>query len=203
MNKKYKKFAIRFTLLLYLGIYLGIYLLGCNKSTSNQRPNILIAIADDASYLHMGKGCSWIQTPAFNRVANNGLLFTNAFTPNAKCAPSRACLLTGRNSWQLEQAANMWAYFPEKFTTYPEALTKKGYFVGYTGKPWGPGVAGEKDGKARELCGKKWSAIKLKSPVKHISPIDYASNFIQFVEHKPKDQALLLLVWRLRTAPAI
>ena len=66
------------------------------------RPNFLFAIADDASYPHMGAyGCTWVTTPGFNRVARQGLLFTHTYTPNAKCAPSRASILTGRNSWQL------------------------------------------------------------------------------------------------------
>jgi N-sulfoglucosamine sulfohydrolase len=74
------------------------------------RPNILFAVADDASWPHMSAyGCRWVRTPAFDRVAREGVLFTNAYTPNAKCAPSRACILTGRNSWQLEAAANRWA----------------------------------------------------------------------------------------------
>ena len=67
------------------------------------RPNILFCIADDASYPHFGAyGCEWVKTPAFDRVAREGILFRNAYTPNAKCAPSRSCILTGRNSWQLE-----------------------------------------------------------------------------------------------------
>ena len=65
-----------------------------------QRPNILFCIADDASYPHMGAyGTDWVRTPAFDRVAREDVLFTNAYTPNAKCAPSRASILTGRNSW--------------------------------------------------------------------------------------------------------
>ena len=76
-------------------------------------------ITDDASYPLMGAyGCSWIKTPAFDRVAREGILFTNAYTPNAKCAPSRSCILTGRNSWQLEEAANHIPFFPAKFKTY-------------------------------------------------------------------------------------
>ena len=70
------------------------------------RPNILFAIADDWSGGHAGAyGCRWIKTPAFDRVAESGLLFTRAYTPNAKCSPSRASILTGRNPWQLKAAA--------------------------------------------------------------------------------------------------
>jgi N-sulfoglucosamine sulfohydrolase len=109
-----------------------------DQATIRSRPNILLAIADDWGYGHAGAyGCKWTKTPAFDRVARDGLLFTRAYTPNAKCAPSRACLLTGRNSWQLEAACNHICFFPTKFKTYCEALADHGYFVGKTTKGWG------------------------------------------------------------------
>lgn len=102
-----------------------------------QRPNILVCMADDASWPYLGAyGCSWVETPNFDRVARDGLLFDNAYTPNAKCAPSRACVLTDRNSWQLKEAANHWATFPLEFKTYAEALQDFGYSAGVTGKGW-------------------------------------------------------------------
>ena len=74
-----------------------------NKETVSPRPNILFCIADDATFKHFGAyGSSWVKTPAFDRITEQGLLFSNAYTPNAKCAPSRSCIVTGRNSWQLE-----------------------------------------------------------------------------------------------------
>lgn len=165
---------------------------GCSRRATKQtnvRPNILICIADDASYPHMGAyGCSWVKTPGFDRVAKEGILFTHAYTPNAKCAPSRACILTGRNSWQLEAAANHWCYFPKKFKTYPEVLAERGYHVGYTAKGWAPGVAGEIDGKKRQLTGIRFDEEKTTPPTKYISPIDYAANFTDFLEAKPKDR---------------
>lgn len=98
------------------------------------RPNILFCIADDASFPHMGAyGCSWVQTPGFDRVAKEGILFTRCYTPNAKCAPSRSCILTGRNSWQLEEAANHWPHFPSKFKTYAETLITKAANTGKIG----------------------------------------------------------------------
>ncbi|MEM6317930.1 MAG: sulfatase-like hydrolase/transferase [Bacteroidota bacterium] len=102
---------------------------------TSQRPNILLAIMDDATFSHMGAyGCEWVKTPNFDRIAERGLLFMNAYTPNAKCAPSRAAILTGRNSWQLEEAANHWCYYPKKFTTFMETLAENGYHTGYTAK---------------------------------------------------------------------
>ncbi|MGB1816982.1 MAG: sulfatase-like hydrolase/transferase, partial [Rubripirellula sp.] len=84
---------------------LGV-LLSAQTAAETTPPNILFAIADDLSFPHMGAyGTEWIQTPAFDRVAREGLLFNRCYTPNAKCAPSRACIVTGRNSWQLEEAA--------------------------------------------------------------------------------------------------
>ena len=68
-----------------------------SAATQNTRPHILFAIADDWSYGHASAyGCSWVETPAFDRLAREGLLFDHAYTPNAKCAPSRATILTGR-----------------------------------------------------------------------------------------------------------
>lgn len=102
---------------------------------ADQQPNILFCISDDQSWKHAGAyGCDWVKTPAFDQVAAEGLLFKRAYTPNAKCAPSRACILTGRNSWQLEEACNHWCYFPSKFRTWPEAFVQNGYHVGMTGK---------------------------------------------------------------------
>ena len=81
-----------------------------------ERPTILFAIADDWSFGHAGAyGCDWVRTPNFDRLAKEGILFQRAYTPNAKCAPSRAIILPGRYSWQLENAGNHMTYFPAKF----------------------------------------------------------------------------------------
>jgi len=88
----------------------------------------LLAIADDWSFGHARVyGCPWVETPSFDRLAKEGVLFTRAFTPNAKCAPSRATILTGRYSWQLEEAGNHMAVFPPKFGGYVERLAADGY----------------------------------------------------------------------------
>lgn len=156
---------------------------------AEERPNILFCIADDASYPHMSAyGCRWIDTPGFDRVARQGILFSNAYTPNAKCAPSRACILTGRNSWQLEQAANHFPFFPTKFKTFVEALAANGYVVGNTGKTWSPGVALDEDGKPRQLAGPSYGQKKTKPPTRGISGNDYAANFTDFINSVPADQ---------------
>ncbi len=160
-----------------------------DQATNRNRPNILLAIADDWGFGHSGAyGCQWTRTPAFDRVAREGLLFTRAYTPNAKCAPSRACLLTGRNSWQLEAACNHICFFPTKFKTYAEALADRGYFVGKTVKGWGPGVANDEAGKPRLMAGRGFDARKAQPPTSGISNNDYAGNFADFLEAAPQGQ---------------
>ena len=159
------------------------------KQKETTPPNILLCIADDAAFPHMSAyGTSWVKTPGFDRVADQGILLTNAYTPNAKCAPSRSILLTGRNSWQLEEAANHWCYFPEKFKTSFEAFTEQGYHVGFTGKGAEPIVEGEIDGNPRLLTGKEYGEKKLTPPTSHISNTDYAENFREFIKSKPDDK---------------
>lgn len=148
-----------------------------------KRPNILFCVADDAGHMS-AYGHKWVQTPNFDRVARNGLLFDNAFTCNSKSAPSRACMITGRNSWQLEEAANHWCNFPQKYVSFPEVLKKNGYETGFTGKGWGPGVAMNADGSNRKLTGKQYNKIKHTPPTPEISPIDYSANFKEFLKER-------------------
>ncbi len=156
---------------------------GDHTGTSKEHPNILIAIADDISYPHMSAyGCTFVRTPGFDRVAREGILFNNAYTPNAKSSPSRACLLTGRNSWQLEEACNHVPFFPQKFTSFIECLNYNGYFTGYTGKGWAPGIALDSAGQKRELTGRAFDTRKTIPPASGISNNDYAGNFRDFLD---------------------
>jgi len=162
-------------------------------------PNILLAIADDASFPHMSAyGTRWISTPAFDRVAREGLLFMKAYTPNAKCAPSRACILTGRNSWQLEEACNHWPYFPEKFKAFTEALPQAGYQVGHTAKGWAPGIA-RINGQPRQLIGPAYNEKQTTPPARHISTNDYAENFRDFLDNNNPDRPFFF--WYGSTEP--
>lgn len=158
---------------------------GPDSISPENRPNILIAMGDDISFPHMSAyGTKWVNTPGFDRVAANGILFTNAYTPNAKSSPSRACFLTGRNSWQLEEAANHVPFFPAKFTTFMEALGRNGYYTGHTAKGWAPGVALDSAGNPRELTGKAFNSRKAAPPTTGISNNDYAGNFEEFLNSR-------------------
>lgn len=148
-------------------------------------PNILFAIADDWGAHAGAYGTKWMRTPNFDRVARDGILFNNAYTPNAKCAPSRACILTGRNSWQLKEAANHICYFPAEFKGWGEALAENGWFVGHTTKGWAPGVAKDANGKPRLMTGKAFNNRKAKPPTTGIGAADYAANFDDFLQDAP------------------
>jgi len=163
--------------------------MSCNTDQKKKmvQPNILFCIMDDASAHMSAYGYKWINTPAFDRLAKNGILFTNAYTPNAKCAPSRASVLTGRNSWQLEEAANHVNFFPEKFKTFPEVLRANGYITAKTGKGWGPGDPGKIDGKPRLLIGESYNDLKTTPWANKMSSEDYASNFDAFLEKTKED----------------
>ena len=162
-------------------------LLAADTPAPGARPNILFAVADDWSFGHAGAyGCDWIKTPAMDRVARDGILFTQAYTPDGKCSPSRACIITGRNPWQLKAAGNHWSIFPPEFKSYQEALGEQGYFTGMTGKGWGPGIAKTAGGEKREMAGKPFDDKKF--PTKGISPADYAGNFNDFLDAAPKGQ---------------
>ena len=65
-----------------------------------QKPNVLLVIADDHSYPHTSiYGSKMVSTPAFDYVAKNGCLFTNAYATSPISSPSRASILTGIFPW--------------------------------------------------------------------------------------------------------
>src|SRR5205085_1221296 len=108
----------------------------------SDRPNILLLIADDQSWAHVGyMGDPAIKTPALDRIAREGVVFERAHCFSASCTPSRGALLTGRPIWQLEEGANLWSTLSQKFQTYTDVLEDAGYKVGFTGKGWAPGDA--------------------------------------------------------------
>ena len=123
-------------------------------------PNILFVIADDWSYPHAGAyGDRAVATPAFDRVAHEGVVFRRAFTAAPSCTPSRAAILTGRPPHQLAEGGNLWSFLPSRFTVFPDLLEKAGYTVGHTGKGWGPGPF-EPGGRTRNPAGPRFASFE-------------------------------------------
>lgn len=185
----------RFKLISYfLSGFLGLLVIGLFwtgakvysiEKTSGSRPNILFVISDDQSWPHAGAyGAKEVDTPAFDRVAREGVLFTNAFTAAPQCSPNRAAILTGRNIWQLEEAGTHASNFPKKFQVFPDLLEEAGYQTGYTGKGWGPGNW-QYNGRTRNPAGPEYSDLKLqKKPTSSVSNLDYAGNFRNFFKNR-------------------
>ncbi|HYF36560.1 MAG TPA: sulfatase [Prosthecobacter sp.] len=167
---------------------LALVALATQVQSAPKSPNILFFIADDWGAHAGAYGTAWVKTPGFDRIAKEGLLFKNAYTPVAKCAPSRAIILTGRHAWQNEEAGNHMSYFPAKLKSWPETLMDKGWNVGITGKGWGPGVANDSGGNPRLITGHAFNKRKAPPPATGISNNDYSANFTEFLEAAPKDQ---------------
>lgn len=154
-----------------------IILAGCALSVAaeQERPNILFAFADDWGRHAGAYGTDWLKTPTFDLIASQGILFDQAYTAVAKCAPSRASVLTGRYPWQNEEVGNHLAYWPkEQFKTYVETLVEHGYYAARVGKGWSPGQLPE----GRKLCGEIYRG----------KPGEYVEAFKAFLDDVPEGQ---------------
>ena len=153
------------------------------SESDRQRPNVMIFITDDESWLDRSSyGWSNLNTPNFDSLSKQGALFSRCYSSAPSCAPARASLLTGRNFWELEQGAYIQSWLPTKFARLPDIMEKNGYFSGYTGKGWGPGVNPPEAPKLENPAGKAFNSIKRKGVPEGISPIDYAKNFEDFLD---------------------
>ncbi len=171
-----------------LAVVVALIQFGSQTSLADSRPNILFCISDDQSYIHTGaNGDPVIRTPAFDRVAREGLRFTHAFCDAPTCGPSRSAILTGQHIWRLEEAGNIHSTLPAKFATYTELVKDAGYAVGFTGKGWSPGRL-EAGGRNSNPAGEQFSRQSRKPPFNGISQQDYAGNFDDFLDQVSKDQ---------------
>ena len=144
------------------GAWLAVGWLLCVTGTvaADERPNIVLAIADDWSWPHASAyGAPAVTTPTFDRLARQGVLFDNAFVASPSCTPSRAAILTGQWHWRLEESANLWSTLRFDYPTYTELLERAGYHVGLTGKGWGPGRDAP-GGRANNPAGRAYGSFE-------------------------------------------
>ncbi|MCC5927929.1 MAG: sulfatase [Cyclobacteriaceae bacterium] len=145
----------------------------------DKRPNILIFISDDQSWGHTSMaGDPVVKTPNFDRIAVNGVNFTNAYNNAPACAPSRASMLSGKNFWELEEGAIHFSFIPKKFKLITDWLAESGYVVGYTGKGWAPGRW--KGYRENDPSGVVMQKVFYDSVPKGINRNNYAANFKEF-----------------------
>lgn len=101
---------------------------------AGSKPNVVMLLSDD--HMASALGCAGdptVKTPNIDRLANSGVRFTRAFSPNPICTPARAALLTGQSS-----TTSGVTFFnkpiPATAVTWPETLRNAGYVTFYTGK---------------------------------------------------------------------
>ena len=104
------------------------------SETKASRPNILFIMSDDHAYQAISAyDDKLIRTPNIDRIANEGMLFTNACVTNSICAPSRAVILTGKHS-HLNGKIDNKAKFDDTQITFPQLFKKAGYQTAMFGK---------------------------------------------------------------------
>ncbi|MGB5388158.1 MAG: sulfatase-like hydrolase/transferase, partial [Eudoraea sp.] len=104
------------------------------KNKSTKRPNIVFIMSDDHAYQAISAYSNkLIQTPNIDRIANEGMLFTNASVTNSICAPSRAVILTGKHSHINGKIDNL-SPFDTTNITFPQLLKNAGYQTAMFGK---------------------------------------------------------------------
>lgn len=126
----------------------------CTFANDTEQPNILFILADDAGYHDFGfHGSKVMQTPNLDKLANQGILFTQAYVSAAVCGPSRAGILTGQYQQKFGyEENNVPGYMshsgtlgdemglPLNLKIMPEYLKAQGYTTGLFGK-WHQGNA--------------------------------------------------------------
>jgi arylsulfatase A-like enzyme len=111
------------------------------------RPNIIVIFADDLGYSDLGcYGSPTIRTPRLDRMASEGLRFTDFYAAAEVCTPSRAALLTGRYPIRSGMCGDRRVLFPNskgglppQEVTIAEALRDQGYATAHIGK-WHLGI---------------------------------------------------------------
>lgn len=123
---------------MYLKLLCHFFLAGLSLSAS-RLPNIIILYADDMGVADVSYGDpnAKIQTPHLDRLASQGMTFTDGHSSSGICTPSRFALLTGQHHWRrfhgIVNAFGPSVFKPDDFTI-PKMLRQKGYSTGCFGK---------------------------------------------------------------------
>lgn len=140
-----------------------------------ERPNVVFILIDDLGWSDLGyMGSGYYETPHIDRLAAQGMVFTDAYANAPNCAPSRACLMSGqytprhgvytvgnpargrRNRRRLVPTANK-TVLHDRFVTIAEALKAAGYTSASMGK-WHLGPSPESQGFDVNIAGREWGS---------------------------------------------
>lgn len=126
--------------LIILLVTSSIFLTGCqvqkdsNGNDSKKRPNIVFIMSDDHAYQAISAYSDHlIKTPNIDRIAKEGMLFSNASVTNSICAPSRATILTGKHT-HINGKVDNHNLFDTTQVTFPQLFKKAGYQTAMFGK---------------------------------------------------------------------
>ncbi|MEM7602442.1 MAG: sulfatase-like hydrolase/transferase [Verrucomicrobiota bacterium] len=118
-----------------------------NFAHADERPNVVILLADDLGYQDIGVYGGPVETPNLDALASSGTRFSSFYSGCAVCSPSRAVLLTGRHhirtgvySWIFDETQQ--SHLRESETTLAEILKAEGYATAHVGK-WHLGLPTE------------------------------------------------------------
>ncbi len=114
---------------------------------ADNKPNVVLLVADDLGYGDLScYGQKKLETPNIDRLAGEGMKFTDFYSGNTVCSPSRACLMTGQHPGRVHCRGNgdesVIAALDPSMTTLPRLFKNAGYATGAFGK-WGLGVTTE------------------------------------------------------------
>ncbi len=125
----------------------------CSAYVAATPPNIVVILADDMGYgdVRALNPASKIPTPNLDKLAADGMTFTDAHTPSAVCTPTRYGLLTGRYCWRTRLTKGVLDGYGEPLIdqqrqTIAEFLSQQGYYTGIVGK-WHLGLGFARDGR--------------------------------------------------------
>jgi arylsulfatase A-like enzyme len=130
-----------------VAIFAGVLIAGEKLSAASRvadegRPNIVFILADDLGYGDLGcYGQARIQTPELDRMAADGMRFTQFYAGSTVCAPSRCVLMTGRHTGRCYIRGNRRISLRPDDLTVAEVLKRTGYATALVGK-WGLGQEG-------------------------------------------------------------
>ncbi len=144
-----------------LPLFAALLMVSCQQEQAEQaekqKPNILFILADDLGYHDLScMGSDYYETPNIDRIANEGMVFTNGYATCQVCSPSRASLMSGKfparhgiTDWIGAKTGEAWReagrfnkllppenkdHLEHEYTTLPEAMKEAGYTTFFAGK---------------------------------------------------------------------
>ncbi len=133
-------------------LFLIFLFFAANLHADERRPNIIFIMADDLGWAELGcYGQKKIRTPCLDKMASEGIRFTQHYAGSAVCAPSRCVLMTGMHGGHAFIRSNREVRpegqlpIPDNLVTIAELLKGVGYATGCVGK-WGLGPMGSSGG---------------------------------------------------------